>query len=340
MIGKLPPSIHAWGVKNPGDKLIPFEKPMKDLSPYEVCLRVVASGICHSDIHLIDDDWQISQYPLIPGHEILGEVVALGDAVKNLKLGDSAGVGWQRSACLECELCSSQRDNMCSEKKATCVGFWGGYANYHVTDARYAFLTQTLNPALAPLMCGGATVFSPLVQFLDNKKQRTASVGVVGLGGLGHLAVKFAVAMGYSVTLFSSSLAKKAEAETMGVRQFVDSSSADSIVNFGQNLDLIIMTANVDLPWPAYLSTLKVDGTLCFVGIPPSPMTFHVSEILDRRIKITASPICDRYNLQRMVEFAETHQLGATIETYPMDRVNDAIQAVRDQKVRYRAVLI
>lgn len=306
----------------------------------ETLIEVTACGVCHSDLHLIDNDWGISTFPLVPGHEIVGRVAAVGSSVDWLKPGALVGVGWQRTACGHCEPCTTARDNMCFEKGMTCVNHWGGYADHHVTDAHYAFPLPKMDAkALAPLLCGGATVYGPLIHFLNNRHSRSARVGVVGLGGLGHLGVKFAVAMGYEVTLFSNSPSKQKEAEAMGVHHFVSSASEDVIKSVGRKFDLVLVTANVDLPWGAYVQTLRTDGTLCFVGIPPSPLTIHAVELLDQRLRIAGSPIASRSEIQSMLEFAERNEITADIETFKMADVNTALDRVRKGNIRYRAVL-
>jgi len=261
--------------------------------------------------------------------------------VTHLVAGQMVGVGWQRSACLQCEDCLTARDNMCPQKKATCVGFLGGYADYHLTDAHYCFpMSEKVAKAeFAPLLCGGATVFNPLLQTLSSERARTGRVGIVGLGGLGHLAVKFARAMGLEVTLFSSSPKKEQEARAMGAHHFVASNERNAIAKIQRTLDLVLVTANVDLPWVEYLDTLRTDGTLCFVGLPPSPITFSVGSILDKRTRVMGSPIASRAQICQMLEFCAHHRISADVERFAFDQVNEAVEAVRANRVHYRAVL-
>ena len=333
-------TINAWAAKEKGSSLTPFELPVPQLNPRDVLIEVKSCGICHSDLHLIDNDWYISKYPLVPGHEVVGRVVKTGSSSSRLKEGQWVGVGWQRSACGDCELCLTGRDNMCSSKLASCVGHHGGYANLHITDERYAFeLPEAAQlSSFAPLLCGGITVFSPLAEFMKPKMGMNR-VGVVGLGGLGHLAVKFSVALGYGVTVFSSSDSKASEAKAMGIERFVGSSTPEKIESVGRSLDLIIVTANADLPWDSYIKTLKVDGTLCFVGIPPSPVSVNLIHMLDQRRRITASPIGSRARIYEMINFASRKNIQADIETFKFADCNKALEKVRTNSVRYRAVL-
>lgn len=338
----LPSTISGWAAKEKGAKLTQIEMATPKLSGEEILIEVQSCGICHSDIHLIDNDWMISNYPLVPGHEIIGKVVATGSSQIPLKEGIHVGVGWQRSACQQCEPCLTGRDNMCVEKKATCVDHWGGYANYHVCDWRYAFPLpeKAQSPEFAPLLCGGITVFSPFCEFLATSALRTARVGIVGIGGLGHLAIKFAHALGCEVTAFSSSPGKQVEALQMGADRFVASTSPEAIEAIGPRLDLLLVTVNVDLPWQSYLETLRVDGTLCFVGIPPSPVNVPIVQLLDKRRRIAASPIGGRFRMAQMLEFVASRQLNADIEVFQFDGLNEALTKVRENKVHYRAVVV
>jgi uncharacterized zinc-type alcohol dehydrogenase-like protein len=226
-------SIKALAASAQGSHLEQASFPRNNLHSHELLIEVSACGICHSDIHLIDNDWKISKYPLAPGHEIIGRIVEKGKQVpEHFKIGSIVGVGWQRSACHRCLECLSNRDQMCDKIKATCVGHPGGFADYHVTDWQYSFLIpENLQvPQTAPLLCGGITVFSPLQMLVPQGGQR---VGIVGLGGLGHFAVKFAKAKGYEVTVFTSSESKKTEAKKLGATHVVSSTNPKEIKAMG-----------------------------------------------------------------------------------------------------------
>ncbi len=337
----VPTEINAWAAKEAKQPLTRVSKTIGALKDHEVLVQVKSCGVCHSDLHLIDNDWGMSSYPQVAGHEIIGTIVSAGKD-SPIKVGTTIGIGWQRGACLECDECVTARDNMCSSNTATCVAHWGGYADYHVSDSRFCFpLPKVMEePRFAPLFCGGATVFSPLCQFLDSSLTRVPRVGVVALGGLGHLAVKFAKGMGADVTLFSSNPKKAAQASSLNVDNFVSSVDASEIERSGRKLDLIIVTANVDLPWASYLKTLRADGTLCFVGIPPSPMTLPVFELMGKRLRVAASPIASRGEIARMIEFAARNDISADVELFAMDKANEALTRVREGAVRHRAVLV
>lgn len=335
----IPQNRTVWMAPNEKSKLVSSDVEIPKLKEREVLLEVLSCGICHSDIHLIDNDWGISTYPLVPGHEIIGKVVSKGNNA-SLNVGTVVGVGWQRSACLECEDCVSSSENTCEKKTATCVEHVGGYSNYHITDSRFAFEMPSTNPALAPLLCGGATVYSPLCLFANNPKKHFSRVGIVGLGGLGNMAVKMANKMGYEVTVFSSSKRKQQEAEKMGAHHFVSSLDENEIMSLGRKLDLVLVTANVDLNWGAFLNVLKTDGTLCFVGIPPSSFSLNVIQLLDRRLRVAASPIASVSQIRNMISFCDRNEIVSEIETFKFQDVNAAVQKVRENKAHFRAVLV
>lgn len=335
---KLPQKIQAWAAPRAGARLEQRDFPFPVLGPDDVALEVLHCGVCHSDLHLIDDDWEMSEYPLVPGHEILGRVIAIGARVGHIRTGQTVGVGWQHSSCGVCRDCLGGNQNLCDASGATCVGHLGGYADYHVTDVRFCFpIPDALaKPGAAPLLCGGITVYSPLCEFVPRKEAR---VGIVGLGGLGHLAVKFARALGHEVSVFSSTPGKKAEAIAMGAHHFRLGRSEAEIQAAGREFDLVLVTANADLPYPAYLSTLRSDGVLCFVGIPPSPIQVPVGALLGRRLRLAASPIGSSARILEMLDFSTRHGILADSEVFAMEEVNEVLPKVKTNKVRYRAVL-
>ncbi len=340
-MASLPPTTRVWAAQEAKGQLVSLEIPLPALGSFDTAIKVIHCGICHSDLHLIDNDWRISEYPLVPGHEIIGRVEALGPEVRHLKRGDVVGVGWQSGSCLECHYCHTGRENLCESSGATCVGRVGGFADWHVTDSRFCFKIpdNLVTPGTAPLLCGGATVFSPLCEFVGNRSPWRTHVGVIGMGGLGHMALKMAQRMGYEVTAFTNSPHKASDLKVLGAHHVVSSNSEADIVKAGRRLDLIISTAPYDLPWNAYLRTLRPDGTLCFVGVPPSPLSIHAMNLLGGRLRVAGSPIAGRARMEEMLEFCSRHGITAQSEVFEAARVNDAIAAVRSGKVRYRAVL-
>ena len=307
------------------------------LLPTEVEVEISHCGICRSDIHLIDDDWGLSTYPLVPGHEIVGTVVDAGPECEH-SVGQRVGIGWQRSACLECELCRAGHENLCAKQQATCLGNMGGFARRIRTDGRFAFaLPEGLDSAeTAPLLCAGVTVFAPLRRW---GVERGAQVGVIGIGGLGHLAVRFLSAMGCETTVFTSSPDKGKEASRLGAQGAASSTNAREIRAYKNHFAFLLCTAPARLDWITYLETIKPNGVLCLVGAPPGLMQIPGSQLLVGQRAICGSDIGSRRDIKEMLAFAAEHRIGAQVETAPMTDVNRAIERVRKNDVRYRMVL-
>lgn len=317
--------------------LVPFAYEPAPLAPADVEVEISHCGICHSDLHLIDDDWSTSTYPLVPGHEIVGTVVAAG-AECALAMGQRVGIGWQRSACFECEQCRAGHENLCPTQQATCVGHMGGFARSIRTDGRFVFaLPEALEAAAAaPLLCGGVTVFAPLRRWGVGGASR---VGVIGLGGLGHLALRFLRAMGAHVTAFTSSPDKRDDALRLGADAVASSVSPREIRGLKNQLDFLLCTVPARLDWVTYLQTLKPNGVLCLVGAPPGLLQIPAAQLLTGQRAICGSDIGSPAAIREMLAFAAEHGIGAQVETAPMTEVNAALQRVRDNRVRYRMVL-
>ena len=324
----------ALAAKQP---LSPYEYEPAPLRPRDVEIQISHCGICHSDLHLIDNDWSSSTYPLVPGHEIVGTVTAVGRDCA-LVLGQRVGVGWQRSACFDCEQCRAGAENLCARQEATCVGHMGGFARRIRLDGRFAFpLPESLDAAAAaPLLCAGVTVFAPLRRW---RVAAGAHVGVIGIGGLGHLAIRFLRAMGSETTAFSSSPDKRDEVERLGAQHVVSSTSVREIRASANRLDFLLCTAPARLDWITYLETLKPNGVLCLVGAPPGLLQIPAAQLLTSQRAICGSDIGSRDAIREMLAFAADHGIGAQVETAPMADVNGALQRVRTNRVRYRMVL-
>ncbi len=321
-----------------GALLTPWSYEPQALGFYDIEVKITHCGVCHSDIHLIHNDWGISQYPLVPGHEIVGHVVKKGDGVVGLEVGERVGIGWQRSACLRCEWCLKGEEALCPDNQAICVGHHGGYADYIRTDSRFAFpLPENLSSEeVAPLLCGGVTSFTP---FLDHAIKPTMKVGVIGIGGLGHMALKFAVAWGCEVTAISSSPNKEKEVKSLGVHHFISNSDPSAMQQAANSLDFIISTANADLDWMSVLQLLRPQGKLCFVGSPPSPINIPAFLLIGSKKTICGSLIGNRTAIRTMLDFCGRNKIGAQVEKFPMSEVNEVLTRVKENKVRYRAVL-
>jgi uncharacterized zinc-type alcohol dehydrogenase-like protein len=321
-----------------GAELLPFRYDPGQLGSREVEIGVTHCGICHSDIHLISNDWGISHFPFIPGHEIVGTVTAMGSEVRSLKLGQRVGLGWQANSCGQCEWCTRGMENLCPDSVATCVHRHGGYAERVRADARFVIpIPQSLDSErAAPLLCGGITVYNPMRTHGVNPSSR---VGIVGIGGLGHLAIQFARVFGAEVTAFSTSAAKEDEARGLGAHHFVNTRESKAMKEVAGSQDLILSTINADQDWGVYVQTLRPTGTLCFVGVPPSPVAVHAFPLIAGLRTISGNPTGSPYRLREMLDVAARHGVHAQTESFPMARANEAIEKVKKNKVRYRAVL-
>ncbi len=330
--------IKAYAAKKACQKLEPYEYVPKELGPYDIEVAITHCGICHSDISLIDNEWNTSIYPLVPGHEIVGHIVNRGDSVQHLSAGQRVGIGWQRSCCFDCEWCHTGEENLCFKQEATCVGHPGGYADRICIDSRFAFPIPEHLPSeqVAPLFCGGITVFSPLLHHDINPTHR---VGIIGIGGLGHLAIQFAKGFGCEVTAFSSSPDKKQESARLGAHHFISSVDSSALKSAKSSFDFLLCTIPNPLDWQLYVDLLRPKGTLCFVGAQTKPISLTCFSLLTGRKTVTASNIGSRPDITKMLHFAANHNIRAEIELFPMHQVNEAIDKVRSGQIRYRAVL-
>jgi uncharacterized zinc-type alcohol dehydrogenase-like protein len=330
--------VCAFAATAPRAALERFVYQASPLGPHDIELEISHCGLCHSDLHLIDDDWKCSSYPLVPGHEIVGMVRAVGTEVTQLSIGDRAGVGWQRSACLACPLCLGGRENLCTKQQATCVGHFGGMADRLRVDARFAFaIPSGIESAFAaPLLCGGVTVYAPLRRY---RVDATRTIGVVGVGGLGHLAIAFLRAFGCEIVAFSSSADKRTEALRLGAHEFARSHDARDLRRYVNRFDLVLSTVPARLDWIGYVQTLKPGGVLCLVGAPPGILQLPAGLLLTGQKSICGSDIGDRATLSEMLRLAERHRIVPLVETSAMSEVNREIERLRRNEVRYRAVL-
>ena len=321
-----------------GAELLPYRYDPGKLGASEVEIAISHCGICHSDLHLIANDWGISQYPFIPGHEIIGTVSAMGPEVRNFEIGQRVGLGWQSNSCGQCEWCTRGQENLCALSEGTCVHRNGGYADRVRANARFVIPMPEALPSeqAAPLLCGGITVYNPL---RINHVNPSSRVGVVGIGGLGHLAIQFARVFGAEVFAFSTSVGKEEEARALGAHHFIHSRETKSMKEVAGALDFILTTVNADQDWGTFLGTLRPNGALWFVGVPPSPVSVHAFPLISGLRTIGGSPIGSPARIREMLDVAARHGVKATTERFPMARANDAIEKVKRGKVRYRAVL-
>jgi uncharacterized zinc-type alcohol dehydrogenase-like protein len=321
-----------------GAELLSFKYDPGELGPREVEVAITHCGVCHSDLHLIANDWGISQYPFIPGHEVVGKVAAVGAEVLSLAVGQRVGLGWQSNSCGVCEWCTRGMENLCPASEGTCVHRNGGYADRVRANARFVIpIPDALeSESAAPLFCGGITVYNPLRTHGVNPSSR---VGIVGIGGLGHLAIQFARGFGAHVTAFSTSAAKEEDARALGAHSFVNSRESKAMKEVAGTMDFVLSTINADQDWGVYLQTLRPTGTLCFVGVPPSPVSVHAFPLISGLRSISGNPTGSPYRIKEMLDVAARHGVKAKTELFPMSQANAAIDKVKKSKVRYRAVL-
>lgn len=330
--------IRGLAVHAAGAQLLPYKYDPGELKANEVEVRITHCGVCHSDVHLIDNDWGLSRYPFIPGHEIVGTVSAVGTDVKDRKLGERVGIGWQADSCGICEWCRQGDEHLCAQAQPTCVGRNGGYADSIRVNSRFAIpVPEGLESEnVAPLLCGGITVYTPMRHHGIGPWSR---VGVVGIGGLGHLGIQFAKAFGAEVTALSTSKDKEKEARDMGADHFVNSRDMAEVKKIAGSFDLLLSTVSADQDWQSFINSLRPKGSLHVVGVPPSPIAVQAFSLIGQQRSLSGSPTGSPRDLHEMLDVAARHNVKAITERFPMAKANDAIARVKKSKVRYRAVL-
>jgi uncharacterized zinc-type alcohol dehydrogenase-like protein len=331
-------SVRAFAAHQPKGELKPFGFDPGPLGEDEVEVAVSHCGVCHSDLSMLDNEWGMTKYPLVPGHEAVGTVRAAGARVANVKVGDRVGLGWYSRSCMHCRQCLRGDHNLCPTVEGTIVARHGAFAD--TVRGHWAWTTPLpagLDPATAgPLFCGGITVFNPLVQF---DVRPTHRVGVVGIGGLGHMAVQFANKWGCEVVAFSSSPGKGDEARRLGAHHVVNSRDDAAMKALAGALDFILVTVNVPLNWDAYIAALAPRGRLHFVGAVLAPVAVPVFPMIAAQKSLSGSPLGSPATTADMLEFCARHGVAPVTETFPLSKVNDALAHVRAGKARYRVVL-
>ncbi len=337
----------AYAAATPGAPLEATTIERRDLGPHDILIDTKFAGICHSDIHQAREEWGQAIFPMVPGHEIAGVVSAVGSEVKKFEVGDHAGVGCFVDSCRECENCEQGLEQYCTGHLSVTYNgreadketpTYGGYSQAIVVDENYA-LHIPGNLALdiaAPLLCAGITLYSPLRQWGAGPGMK---VGIVGLGGLGHMGVKIAHAMGADVTLISHSAHKEADARALGATNFLLSSDKGQMKAARYTFDLIINTVAVNINVDQYLSLLKLDGTLVMVGIPTEPLSIRTFSMAMARRRVAASNIGGIAETQEMLDFCAEHGFGADIEIIDAKDINTAWERVINSDVKYRFVI-
>lgn len=330
--------IKAYAAFEPGGELKLFDYDPGPLGDHQVEIDVEHCGICHSDLSMIDNEWGLSSYPLVPGHEVVGTIGAIGAGVTQLHVGQRVGLGWHSGYCMTCATCMDGDHNLCAQAEATIIGRYGGFADkVRAAAASVIPLPEGLDPAKAgPLFCGGITVFNPMIQ---SQLSPTARVGVIGIGGLGHLAVQFLNAWGCEVTAFTSSEAKRTEALALGAHHTLDSRDDAALAAAAGRFDFLLSTVNVTLNWDAYLGTLKPRGRLHVVGAALEPLRVPAFSLIMAQRSVSGSPVGSPATLAKMLEFAARHGIEPITEDFDFSDINAAIAHLRSGKARYRVVL-
>jgi uncharacterized zinc-type alcohol dehydrogenase-like protein len=328
----------GWAAQEAGGRFSPFEYDPGPLQDDQVEIGVSHCGICHSDLSMLDNAWGMTQYPLVPGHEVAGHIRARGEKVEHLQVGQAVGLGWHSGYCMTCPSCMQGDHNLCATAEATIVGRHGGFADkVRARAASVVPLPDGIDTQNAgPLFCGGITVFTPILQ---SGLKPTDHAAVIGIGGLGHMALQFLKAWGCEVTAFTSSDSKKEEALKLGAHKTLHSRDPESIKKAAGSFDLVISTVNVKLDWNVYIETLKPRGRLHLVGAVLEPLDVGAFPFIMGQRSLSGSPVGSPANIARMLEFAARHQVRPVVEVFPIERVNEAMEHLRQGKARYRIVL-
>jgi alcohol/geraniol dehydrogenase (NADP+) len=328
----------GYQAKSAGAKFEQAEFDAGVLHPEHVEIDIKYGGVCHSDLSMLDNDWGITQYPFVGGHEAIGTICRIGDQVKNLKVGQTVGVGWNVESCMHCQSCMSGSHQMCAAVQPTIIHHHGGFANKLRAHWGWTIpIPEGVDPASAgPLMCGGITVFGPLYEC---NIRPTDKVAVIGIGGLGHMALKFARAWGCEVTAFTSSPSKFDEAKRLGAHNVLATHDKDALNKAASSFDMILVTANAPLEWDALINCLKPKGRLHIVGAVTEPIPVKVTQLISRGNSVSASPTGSPSAMTKMLEFAGRHKLAPQVEHFPMSKINDAFDHLKSGKARYRIVL-
>ena len=337
----------AYAAHGAKQKLVPFSYPRRAEGPEDVRIKVHFCGICHSDVHQVGDEWGGSSYPMVPGHEVAGTVEAVGANVKRFRVGDRVGVGVFVDSCRKCGECHAGLEQFCAEGMTATYNdvhrdgrtpTYGGYSNEMVVNARYVL---RLDPSLpldraAPLLCAGITTYSPLKHWGAGPGKK---VGIVGLGGLGHMGVKLAVAMGAEVTVLSHSRGKEADAKRMGAKHFVATSEPAALKGLKNTFDLLLNTVSELTEIDALLGLLRLDGAMVMVGLPAKPVEVRVSSLTSWRRSLAGSHIGGIAETQEMLDFCAKHAILCDVERVLPSEINAAYARIRKSDVRYRFVV-
>jgi alcohol/geraniol dehydrogenase (NADP+) len=330
--------VQAYAAMSAKQPVEPYSFTLPDLGPNDVRIDITHCGICRSDVDYIDNRLGYSTFPAVAGHEVIGSVAEKGSAVTHLEVGQRVGVGPLRGACLRCSYCASGRDNLCPSLQLTIVGGnHGGFAKAIQLDASFAFAIPDALPSesAAPLLCAGITVYAPLRRLT----QPADRVGIIGIGGLGHMALKFAAKRGNEVTALSTSPDKAVEAARLGAHRFISTRDAAAFRAAAGSLDFILSTVDADLSWNDYLSLLRPDGIICIVGASLGPIGVPAGGLIMKQNSFTGSAAGSRAATQEMLDFAGRHGITSEVEVIPISELNAALDRLRRSSPPHRLVL-
>lgn len=344
-------TVHAYAAKDAKAPLAPLDIYRRDPGPQDIQIEILFCGVCHSDLHTARNEWKSTVYPIVPGHEIVGRITGIGKEVKGFKVGDLAAVGCMVDSCRTCESCKEDLEQYCKEgfvgtyngkSRLDGKSTSGGYSNEIVVDQKFVLhlpkkFKESDLPGVAPLLCAGITTYSPLRHW---KVGKGSVVGVVGLGGLGHMAIKIAHAMGAKVILFTTSSNKIEDAKKLGADEVVITKNPEEMKKHNGKIDLILNTVAAAHNLDPYIDLLKRDGTMCLLGAPdqPHPSPSFISLIFNRR-NIAGSLIGGIKETQEMLDFCAEHGLTSDVEIIPIQKINEAYERMLKSDVKYRFVI-
>ena len=340
MVVPLKSAVLGYAAKGVGQELERFSYKPPKLKNHEVRVSITHCGLCYSDIYAIDDHFGITAFPFVPGHEIVGHVSDVGSSVSGLKKGDRVGIGWQGRSCMQCEWCLRGDEHLC--KDVVQNGVWmpyGGFSSSVTVDSRFAYALPPSMPSefAAVLLCAGIAVYAPLRSCVTGHGQK---VGIIGVGGLGHLAIQFAHALDFEVTAISSSPDKEGQALALGADHFLPAPDKASLSQMKLSFDMLLYTGHSSIDWISLQRTLRNNGKLVMIGFSPVPVSFESVDLVVHQNSITGSFLGSRMVMREMLEFAHERGIKPQVETMAMSQVNEAIRRVKDGRARYRIVLV
>ena len=341
------PQSKGYAAQDARSPLGPFNFSRRDPGPTEIAIEILFCGVCHSDLHMARNEWGSSVYPIVPGHEIVGRVTAAGKSVKKFKVGDIAAVGVIVDSCRHCAACNRGEEHYClrgatltyaAKDRVDGSITMGGYSNNYVVDERFAHsIPSNLDMAgVAPLLCAGITTYSPLRHWKVGPGKK---VGIVGLGGLGHMGLKFAHSFGAHTVQLTTSLKKKDDAIKLGADEVIVSTDDSAMKEHAGSFDFILDTASAPHSLEPYLNLLKQDGTLALVGLPDKPPAVSVFSLITKRASIAGSMIGGMPETQEMLDYCGHNNITAEVEVIPIQKINEAFERMLKQDVKYRFVI-